>query len=180
MICGAILFFPAIYYLSADIDSEGLLLNQNHLSLFIGIGAHIVVILRLLFKSYRYYVMLVLVIADVVCFSSVLIYQAFSSGYTSIYEASVIQMVSSSHYVVGLIATISFIFIINWMVWEYLYMPTIFPCYQWIREVLELNEQLETSQSLNEKLLYLGRSRVYQDIPEMVLRCFGIAGSKSL
>lgn len=166
-----------MYYLSTEIDSEGLLFNQNHLSLFIGIGAHIVVILRLLFKSYRYYAMLVLVILDIVCFCMVLVYQAFSSGYQSIYEASVVQMVSSAHYVIAIIATISIIFIFCWIVWEHLYMPTIFPCYMWIRQVLELNEQLETSQSLNDKLLILGHSKVYQDIPEMVLRCFGIAGS---
>jgi hypothetical protein len=178
MISGAILFFPSLYFLSNDMDSRGLLLNQNHFSLFIGVGAHIVVVLRLLFKSYRYYLMLILVISDVLLFCIVLIYQAYSPGYTSIYEACVIQMIESSHYVIGLIATIAIIFLFNWTVWEFVYMPTIFPCYKWIKEVLELNEQLETPQSLNDKLL--SQSKTHQEIPQMVLRCFGIAGGSPI
>lgn len=170
------IFFPTMYYMTLEIDSQGQSLNLHHFTLFLIIVAHLVCIMRLTFKCYRSYTIQIILLCDAILLILILVVQGYSDSYNSIYGPAIIQMTESSTVIIGICCTIGLTFILSWIVWEHLHMPAIFPYITWIKQHMQDGSTIEASSTLNtllkDKLTYR------QELPENVIRCFGVSGSR--
>lgn len=171
-----IIFYPTIYMASEHRSPQGYSSNAHIFTLHSMIAAHILTILRFMYQTYGGVFMTVGVAVDLFALCLQWIVQLNLKDGNSIFELCIIQIVDDTTTMIAFLLTIGLAFVVNWFIWECVYLIKDYPIYIFLRRTLSDGEDIRSVGELNCRIL--DTFVQYPDIIDIVRSCFGVKDGK--